>query len=154
MPEPDNVTALKRFLAMVNYLSKFMPHLSKMTEPLRRLEGKDAEWQWLKQEEVTTQCGASETGLGVVLMQNGQPICYASRALRHRHWDKIRTDRERASCHLMVLSQIWPVHTWSWRRTHRFWPWATTGSIKEANTPMTKTLTENENGTAELFSGH
>ena len=64
MPEPDNVTALKRFLAMVNYLSKFMPHLSKMTEPLRRLEDyNDAEWQWLKQEEVTTQCGASETGL-------------------------------------------------------------------------------------------
>ena len=28
VPEPDNVTALKRFLGMVNYLSKFMPHLS------------------------------------------------------------------------------------------------------------------------------
>ena len=49
MPEPDNVTALKRFLGMVNYLSKFMPHLSEMTEPLRRLKDKDAEWQWLKQ---------------------------------------------------------------------------------------------------------
>ena len=105
MPEPDNVTALKRFLGMVNYLSKFMPHLSKMTEPLRRLEDKDAEWQWLKQhsiafntvnkyltesrvlkyyivkEEVTIQCDAYETALGAVLMQNGQPICYASRAL-------------------------------------------------------------------------
>ena len=109
MPEPDNVTALKRFLGMVNYLSKFMPHLSEMTEPLRRLEDKDAEWQWLKQhsiafntvnkyltesrvlkyyivkEEVTIQCDAYETALGAVLMQNGQPICYASRALRHRH---------------------------------------------------------------------
>ena len=40
IPQPDNVTVLKRFLAMVNYLSKFMPHLSKMTEPLRRLEGR------------------------------------------------------------------------------------------------------------------
>ena len=38
MPEPDNVTALKIFLEMVNYSSKFMPHLSEMTEPLRRLE--------------------------------------------------------------------------------------------------------------------
>ena len=81
MPKPDNVTALKRFLAMVNYLSKFMPYLSKMTEPLGRLEDKDAEWQWLKQEEVTIQCDASETGLGAVLMQNGQSICYASRTL-------------------------------------------------------------------------
>ena len=52
MPEPDNVTALKRFLGMVNYLSKFMPHLSEMTEPLRRLEDKDAEWQWLKQHSI------------------------------------------------------------------------------------------------------
>ena len=32
-------------------------------------------------EEVTIQCDASETDLGAVLMQNGQPICYASRAL-------------------------------------------------------------------------
>ena len=47
MPEPDNVTALKCFLGMVNYWSNFMPHLSEMTEPLRRLEDKDAEWQWL-----------------------------------------------------------------------------------------------------------
>ena len=47
MPEPDNVTALKCFLGMVNYWSNFMPHLGEMTEPLRRLEDKDAEWQWL-----------------------------------------------------------------------------------------------------------
>ena len=45
LPEPDDITALKRFLGMVNYLSKLMPHLSEMTEPLRRLEDKDAEWQ-------------------------------------------------------------------------------------------------------------
>ena len=32
-------------------------------------------------EDVTIQCDASETGLGAVLMQNGQPITYASRAL-------------------------------------------------------------------------
>ena len=97
MPEPEDATALKRFLGMVNYLSKFMPHLSKMTEPLRRLEDKDVEWQWLTQhsiafntvkkyltespvlkyynvnEDVTIQCDASETCLGAVLMQKGQP---------------------------------------------------------------------------------
>ena len=52
MPEPENVTALKRFLGMVNYLSKFMPHLSEMTVPLRRLEDKAAEWQWLEQHSI------------------------------------------------------------------------------------------------------
>ena len=49
MPEPKDVTALKRFLGMVTYLAKFMPHLSEMTEPLRRLEDKNVEFQWLPQ---------------------------------------------------------------------------------------------------------
>ena len=34
---------------MVTYLAKFMPHLSQMTEPLRRLEDKNVEFQWLDQ---------------------------------------------------------------------------------------------------------
>ena len=50
MTEPKDVTALKRFLlGMVTYLAKFMPHLSEMTEPLRRLEDKNVEFQWLDQ---------------------------------------------------------------------------------------------------------
>ena len=32
-------------------------------------------------EEVTLQCDASQSGLGATLMQNGQPVAYASRAL-------------------------------------------------------------------------
>lgn len=102
MPKPEDATALKRFLGMVNYLSQFMPHLSEMTEPLRRLEDNDVEWQWMTQhsitfntvekyltespvfkyynvnEEVTIQRDVSETGLGAALMQKGQSVCYAS----------------------------------------------------------------------------
>lgn len=105
MPEPEDVTALKRFLGMVTYLAKFMPHLSEMTEPLRRLEDKNVEFQWLEQHSiamntikkflteapvlryydvnkpVTVQCDASQSGLGAVVLQDGQPVCYASRAL-------------------------------------------------------------------------
>lgn len=33
------------------------------------------------QEEVTLQCDASQFGLGAALLQNGQPVAYASRAL-------------------------------------------------------------------------
>ena len=33
------------------------------------------------QEEVTLQCDASQAGLGAALMQKGQPVAYASRAL-------------------------------------------------------------------------
>ena len=88
MPEPKDVTALKRFLGMVTYLAKFMPHLSDMTEPLRRLEDKNVEFQWLPQHSltmntikkpltetpvlryydvnkpITVQCDASQSGLG------------------------------------------------------------------------------------------
>ena len=32
-------------------------------------------------EEVTLQCDASQSGLGAALLQNGQPVAYASRAL-------------------------------------------------------------------------
>ena len=105
MPELEDVTALKRFLGMVTYLAKFIYHLSEMTEPLRRLEDKNVQFQWLDQHSVamntikkflteapvlryydmskpvTVQCDASQSGLGAVLLQDGQPVCYASRAL-------------------------------------------------------------------------
>ena len=76
-----------------------------MTKPLRDLTLKDTAWVWdhpqqealeaLKkavsstpilryynlEEKVTLQCDSSQSGLGAVLMQNGQPVGYASRAL-------------------------------------------------------------------------
>ena len=104
-PQPEDGTALKRFLGMVTYLAKFMPHFSEMTtEPLRRLEDKNVEFQWLPHpslalntiqkflteapvlryydvsKPITVQCDSSQSGLGVVLLQDGQPVCYASRA--------------------------------------------------------------------------
>ena len=105
MPKPTDVQSVKRFLGMANYLSKFLPHLSTVTEPLRRLEDKLVEWHWnevheraftdVKQlitnhpvlrfydvsKEVTLQCDASQSGLGAALLQEGQPVAFASRAL-------------------------------------------------------------------------
>ena len=105
MPPPSDVTAVQRLLGLAQYLSKFLPHLSDITKPLRELTQKDVAWTWdpqqqqalekLKravsstpvlryynlQEEVTLQCDASQSGLGAGLLQNGQPVAYASRAL-------------------------------------------------------------------------
>lgn len=105
MPKPTDVAGVQRFIGFVNYLSKFLPGLSDACEPLRKLTLKEAVWCWnyhhdiafdnIKHlvtshpvlryydntKELTLQCDASETGLGAALMQEGQPIAYASRAL-------------------------------------------------------------------------
>ena len=105
MPKPAVVAAVQRLLGLSQYLSKFLPHLSDITKPLRELTQKEVEWAWgpaqqkawetLKkavsstpvlryynlEEEVTLQCDASQSGQGTALMQNGQPVAYASRAL-------------------------------------------------------------------------
>ena len=105
MPRPKNRDDILRLNGMVNYLSRFLPHLSDVMKPLRDLTHKDAEWCWddlqdkawndvktliasapvlayYKPTEVLEiQCDSSQSGLGAALMQNGHPIAYASRAL-------------------------------------------------------------------------
>ena len=111
MPQPDGrsraekVKAVQRFLGFVNYLAKFVPHLADESEHLRRLTDKDAEWVWEKHHQdafdrikklvanhpvlcyydvskpVSIQCDSSETGLGAALLQDGQPVAFASRTL-------------------------------------------------------------------------
>ena len=43
MPKPTDVAAIQRLLGMSQYLSKFLPHLSDITKPLRDLTQKDTE---------------------------------------------------------------------------------------------------------------
>ena len=96
MPTPTNVKSLQEFLGMVQYLAKFLPQLSKVTEPLRKLECKKAQWCWLpvhdkavsklkqmiceapvlKYFDPTTE--VTERGLGYSLLQEGQPIAYGA----------------------------------------------------------------------------
>ena len=47
IPEPEDAKAVERLLGWVNYLAKFVPHLSDILESLRRLMDKDTEWCWL-----------------------------------------------------------------------------------------------------------
>ena len=41
---PTNKKELQGFLGMVNYLGKFLPNLSDVSAPLRKLLEKDVEW--------------------------------------------------------------------------------------------------------------
>lgn len=46
MPKPTDVARVQRLIGFVNYLSKFLPRLSDVCEPLRKLMAKEVEWHW------------------------------------------------------------------------------------------------------------
>ena len=110
VPEPQNVTELESFLALVNYYRKFIPDMSTLVHPLNRLLMFDTPWAWtetcqvafkkLKEfllnspllahydpnKPVRLAVDASSYGLGAVLshvFDDGEekPIAYASRSL-------------------------------------------------------------------------
>ena len=101
---------MRRFLGMVNQLSKFMLHLVEMTKPLRDLLSKKNQWTWDHAQklafssikdaltkspalalydpnlETTVSADASSYSLGVILLQtqaNGErrPVAYVSRSM-------------------------------------------------------------------------
>ena len=105
MPAPTDKVGVQRLLGLAQYLSKFLPRLSDITKPLRELTQNDVQWTWGTAQEaamealkkavmttpvlryyklakkVTLQCDSSQFGLGAALLQNGQPVAYASGAV-------------------------------------------------------------------------
>ena len=118
MNPPQNVANLQSFNGMVNYLKKFIPVLSELSEPLRRLCKSGVEWAWeLEQQNAfeaikqvittlqvltyfdktkkhTIQCNASKKGLGAVLLQESKPVMYMSRVLTEMEQRYSNTERE------------------------------------------------------------
>ena len=105
IPPPSCKQDLQRLLGMINYLSKYIPNMSELNAPLRSLLKGDVSWAWFPEHDsaptkiktvlssapvlrfydtslpTTLQVDASKDGLGACLMQQGQPVTYASRAL-------------------------------------------------------------------------
>ena len=118
MPSPANKEDLQRFLGMITYLSKFIPHFSQIASPLRQLLEKDKAWQWhheheqslLKLKELATSApvlaylkpdrpvklsvDASSKGLGAVLIQDDHPIAYASKSLTNTQQQYAQVEKE------------------------------------------------------------
>ena len=117
MDPPQNMANLQSFNGMVNYLKKFSPVLSELSEPLWRLCKTGVKWAWESEQQsafesikqVTSlpvlayfnktkkhmiQCDASKKGLGAVLLQESQPVMYVSRALTETEQRYSNTERE------------------------------------------------------------
>lgn len=103
---------------MVNFISKFTPHVSDVTEPLRELTKKSVKFHWTDRHEkafnnlkyqlsnsdtlqyydvtkpVTLQVDASQKGLGAVLYQDKGPVAYASKAMNdtQQHYAQIEKE--------------------------------------------------------------
>jgi hypothetical protein len=118
LPKPDSAKAVQRLLGSVNYLARFLPRLSEAAEPLRRLTKEDVPWHWESHQErayhqilelmakapvlryydvgreVTIQSDASMSGLGAVLLQEGQPVSFASRTLSATEQNYAQIEKE------------------------------------------------------------
>ena len=110
-PPPRDVKGVARFIGMVNFFHKFIPHFAERAAPLNLLRKKDVKFQWgpdqirafqdLKlaitnppvlrtadfSRRFTLQTDASSVAVAAVLLQQFdgelQPIAYASRTLSH-----------------------------------------------------------------------
>ena len=117
---PTDKQGVQRILGVVGYLMKFAPHLSEISAPLRELIKKNVHFRWdehvhgvalekikktlseppvlkffdPKSENVVLQCDASEFGLGACLMQDNQPVQYASRALTQTERNYAQIEKE------------------------------------------------------------
>ena len=117
-PVPQKVEDLRRFLGMINYMSKFLPHVSDVLHPLYNLLKKEVDWIWSDSQtkafesvkkmivnspmlsfydpskELVLENDASEYGLGSALIQEGRPIAFSSRALSsaERHYAQIEKE--------------------------------------------------------------
>ena len=156
MPRPDDKRAVQRLLGCVNYLSRFIPTFSEVSEPLRKLTEKSALFVWESQQEeafqsikhmisstpvlkyydaaseTTIQCDASEAGLGATLLQNKQPVAFASRSLS-------AVERRYAQIEKECLAIVSAVPTWKRSNYSGDRPQATGTNIPEIATLCTET---------------
>ena len=118
MPAPEDISGVRRLCGMIQYLARYTPNLASDLEPIHALTRKDVPFEWsdkcqqafnaLKnklcnspvlvfydnKKPLVLQADSSEGGLGAVLLQDGLPIEYASRALRsnERKWSQIEKE--------------------------------------------------------------
>ncbi|CAK1583539.1 unnamed protein product [Parnassius mnemosyne] len=122
MPKPENKKDVERLLGLITYVGAFIPNLSDKTLLLRVLLKKETEWHWDERHDeclkvikeclskppvlryydldlpITISVDASKSGLGACLMQNGMPVCYASKSLSKAEQRYAQIEKELYAC--------------------------------------------------------
>ena len=137
MPPPSDVKGVQRLIGMATFLAKFLPNFSEVTSPIRTLLDSKNEFRWdehvhgkafeelktaLQSKEVLRyydcnkpiiiQCDASQHALGGVLLQEGRPVAYISRALTPTETNYSQIEKEL----LAVLFSMERLHTFVYGR--------------------------------------
>jgi len=116
--EPQNIDELRQFLGIFNYVMKSVPNLARVTYLLHNLLKKDVESNWssAQQEafgkvkllitntpvlafydsgkELTLENDACKYGLGSCMLQDCQPLAYATRALTNTETRYAQIEKE------------------------------------------------------------
>ena len=120
MPVPQDKENLQRFLVMMTYLATFIPNFSEESQPLRNLLKKNVPFEMSedhrhcfqklktassakscvkyfdppKKQKNTLEVDSSTKGLGAAILQNGQPVAFASKVLNSAQSSYPNIDRE------------------------------------------------------------
>ena len=133
---PVDKQELQSLIGSVNFMSVFIPNLSKKTHLMRKLLKKDAAFVWTSdmQKELETvkeaicqatqlihfdpskpaiiQTDASLKGLGAVLLQDGKPVRFLSKSLTKTETDYANIEREL----LAILFAVEKLHNYTFGR--------------------------------------
>ncbi|XP_052792278.1 uncharacterized protein K02A2.6-like [Mya arenaria] len=128
-PAPQNASEVRSFLAMTNYVSRFIPNYSSTTEPFRMLVKKDVKFVWEERQQnafdklksdlssetvmtyfdpkLTTQivADASPVGIAAIMLQGGKVVSYASKSLTD-------TEKRYSQTEKGNLAIVWAIEHW------------------------------------------
>lgn len=130
MPSPKNKKTLSQFLGGIQWLRKFIPNCAAICQPLHAVAKPKATFHWGEEQQASfdklkialttppilahpnfnkrfcVETDASGVGLGAVLLQDGRPIEYKSRALKP-------AERQLPITYLELLAVLYACEEWS-----------------------------------------